>query len=126
MDDMNSRRSTGGNVIPFPYIVGDPIESEQAREQFKDIWNRIVESEAAIEPSLEQIDEEQVPLLVEGAITVRHEQQEPLSVDIRYKGYIEILCDEQKLSDIYSNLSCGVIDGYEFSAYQKQSYETQG
>lgn len=119
MDDMNTRRSTGDNVIPLPYIVGDHIDDEQVREQFreqfKDIWNRIVESEAAIEPSLEQIDEEQVPLLVEGSITVRQEQQEPLSVDIRYKGYIEILCDEQKLSDIYSNLGCGVIDGYEFS-----------
>ena len=100
MDDMNTRRSTGGNVTPFPYIVGDPIESEQAREQFrerfKDIWNRIAESEDAFEGHLEQTDEEQVPLLVEGAITVRHEQQEPLSVDIRYKRYDEILCDEQK------------------------------
>ena len=61
MDDMNTRRSTVDNVIPLPYIVGDHIDDEQAREQFreqfKDIWNRIVESEAAIEPSLEQIDE---------------------------------------------------------------------
>ena len=119
MDDMNTRRSTVDNVIPLPYIVGDHIDDEQAREQFreqfKDIWNRIAESEGAIEASLEQTDEEQAPLLVEGSITVRHEQQEPLSVDIRYKGYVEILCDEQKLSDIYSNLGCGVIDGYEFS-----------
>lgn len=115
MDDMNTRRSIGGNVTPLPYIVGDPIEDERAREQFKDIWNRIAESEGVITASLEQTDEEQAPLLVEGAITVRHEQQEPLSVDIRYKGYVEILCDEQKLSDIYSNLGCGIIDGYEFS-----------